>query len=113
MKDLIGKTFIYREDKWIVKEILLHGHRCICRNCNTNTTKQFYTHFIEECIAQYEYSLEQLEKKRYALVLKEDNEKALFKKMVKYYCDNVKLSELTDEDYLALVKIKKKIQKYE
>lgn len=48
--NLIGKSFIFDGEEYIIEEILSSGKRCIARNLNFNIKEQFYTDHVREFI---------------------------------------------------------------
>ena len=107
---MVGKVFIYDNEEWEVEEVLLYGKRCECRSYYSDRTKQFYCDFVQGQIANYKKDLEEKNKNENAIVFKEENEKELLRKIVAYYKDNVKLSEMNEDEFEVISKIIKKIK---
>lgn len=108
MQKLIGKSFLVDDEEWVLEEILLYEHRCVCRSYYSDRTKQFYCDYVKNKILKYEDDLKELEKDRNSIVIREESEKELLKKIIQYYNDNVKLSEISTEELKVLSDIKTK-----
>lgn len=107
---MIGRVFIYNDGEWEVEEILLYGYRCRCRSYYSDRSTQFYCDFAQEKIMNYEQDLIEKNKNENAIIFKEENEKELLKKIVIYYKNNTKLSEIDENDIEILSKIIKKVK---
>lgn len=110
MNNLIDKIFILGDEEWVVEEILLYGHRCLCRSISSDSTQQFYCDFVERKIESYKEDLEKLENDMNAFVIKSKKDKDLLKKIFSSYCKNTSLDDLTIEEIESLGALKKIIQ---
>jgi hypothetical protein len=88
MEELIGKCFLFINEEYVVEEVLLYGHRCVCRQMSDDTTKQFSCDYVKELILRYKDSLREREKDCDAIVFREEDEKELLERMLKFYMGN-------------------------
>lgn len=84
-ENLVGKTFFCDGEEYIVEEILLFGYRCIARNLNYDTTKQFYCDSVAEWVKRE----------------KEKIEKGL--NLQKQYENKINYNEKTKEELLSII----------
>lgn len=111
MKKLLGKSFFIKNEKWILEEVLLYGHRCVCRNYQSEEIQQFNCDFVKDRISKYEYDLRELDKDRNSIILREDEEKELLKKIIQYYKSSIKLSDIPIDELDIILRIDKKLNK--
>lgn len=51
-KSLIGKTFVFDNEKYVIESVSAEGKRCTAKNLNYNITEQFYTDNVIEWIIE-------------------------------------------------------------